>query len=106
MYPHHAPLDALQDGAYWASWALTHFGTLALSCALCAAIGTYPFPRTPPLVMAALLWLAAAALLAFAYCLSTLFSTSRVAGLAAVMLYALAMFPGCAGLNIRACGVF
>lgn len=87
-------LDSPQDGAYWASWALTHFGTLFLSCALCAAIGTYPFPRTPLLVMATLLWLAAAALLAFAYCLSTLFSTSRVAGLAAVMLYALAMFPG------------
>ena len=40
-----------------------------------------------------LLWLAAVALLAFAYALSTLFSTSRVAGLAAVMLHALAMFP-------------
>ncbi len=86
-----------QDGAYWASWALTHYGILFVSCAICAAIGTYPFPRTPPLVMATLLWLAAAALLAFAYCLSTLFSTTRVAGLAAVMLYALAMVPGCVG---------
>ncbi|KAK9842270.1 hypothetical protein WJX81_003820 [Elliptochloris bilobata] len=84
----------LQDGAYWASWALTHYGTLFLSCALCAAIGTYPFPHTPPLVMAVLLWLAAAALLAFAYFLSTLFSKSRVAGLATAMLYALAMVPG------------
>jgi len=90
---------AAQDGAYWASWALTHYGTLFLSCALCTAVGTYPFPRTPPLVMATLLWLAAAALLAFAYFLSTLFSKSRVAGLATALLYALAMVPGCAALG-------
>jgi hypothetical protein len=49
--------------------------------------------------MAALLWLAAAALLAFAYFLSTLFSKSRVAGLATALLYALAMVPGCATLG-------
>lgn len=98
MYAHTVAVIAAsargQDGAYWASWALTHYGTLFLSCALCAGIGMYPFPRTPPLVMATLLWLAAAALLAFAYFLSTLFSKSRVAGLATALLYALAMVPG------------
>ena len=46
--------------------------------------------------MLGLLWLTAAALLAFAYFLSTLFQASRVAGMASAMLYALAMVPGCA----------
>lgn len=39
-------------------------------------------------------WLVAAALLAFAYVLSSIFSRARVAGTAAAILYALAMLPG------------
>jgi hypothetical protein len=85
-----------QDGAYWCAWALTHFATLAVSGVLCALIALYPFPHTDFLLMLALLWLTAAALLAFAYCLSTLFTKSRVAGMASAMLYAVAMIPGCA----------
>ena len=42
----------------------------------------------------------AAALLAFAYFLSTLFQASRVAGMASAMLYALAMVPGCDAASI------
>lgn len=84
----------MQDGAYWGAWALTHFATMALSGALCAAIAIYPFPHTDPGLMLALLWLTAAALLAFAYFLSTLFAKSRVAGMASAMLYAVAMVPG------------
>lgn len=44
--------------------------------------------------MLAFYWLVAAALLLFAYCLSTLFSKARVAGGAAAVLYSLAMMPG------------
>lgn len=44
--------------------------------------------------MLLLLWLTGAALLAFAYFLSTLFAKSRVAGMASAMLYAVAMVPG------------
>ena len=46
------------------------------------------------LLMLAFYWLVAAALLLFGYCLSTLFSTARVAGGAAAVLYSLAMMPG------------
>lgn len=49
------------------------------------------------LLMLAFYWLVAAALLLFAYCLSTLFSKARVAGGAAAVLYSLAMMPGWAG---------
>lgn len=84
----------MQDGAYWAAWALTHFAMLAISGLLCTLIALYPFPHTDFLLMLALLWLTAAALLAFAYFLSTLFDKSRVAGMASAMLYAVAMIPG------------
>jgi hypothetical protein len=83
-----------QDGAYWGAWALSHFASLALSGLLCALIALYPFPHTGFGVMLGLLWLTAAALIAFAYFLSTLFAKSRVAGMASAMLYALAMVPG------------
>lgn len=84
----------VQDAAYWSAWALTHFATMALSGAFGAAIALYPFPHTDPLLMLALLWLTAAALLSFAYFLSTLFAKARVAGMASAMLYAVAMVPG------------
>ena len=88
-----------QDGAYWSAWALTHWSSLALSGLLCAAIARYPFPHTSFGLMLLLLWLVAAALLAFAYFLSTLFAKSRVAGMASAMLYAVAMVPGWALLT-------
>ena len=40
-------------------------------------------------------WLVAAALLAYSYCLSTLFSKSRIAGTSAALIYAISMIPGC-----------
>lgn len=52
-----------------------------------------PLLRSLPLMLA-FYWLVAAALLLFAYCLSTLFSKARVAGGAASVLYSLAMMPG------------
>ncbi len=90
----HACVWGAQDGAYWGAWALSHFASLALSGLLCALIALYPFPHTGFGVMLGLLWLTAAALIAFAYFLSTLFAKSRVAGMASAMLYALAMVPG------------
>lgn len=36
----------LQDGAYWASWFLTHWAGMAVSGLLCAAIGLYPFAHS------------------------------------------------------------
>ena len=84
----------VQDGAYWSAWALTHWASLALSGLLCTLIARYPFPHTSFSLMLLLLWLTAAALLAFAYFLSTLFAKSRVAGMASAMLYAVALVPG------------
>ena len=84
----------LQDGAYWACWAVTHWATLAASGLLCALISMYPFPASDWTVLLALLWLIAASLIACSYALSTCFSTSRVAGTAAVLIYALSMAPG------------
>ena len=84
----------MQDAAYWCSWALSHFATLAASMLLCAIISLYPFRHSSFTVLLAILWLVAAALIAFAYFMSTLFSTSRVAGIAAAMLYSLSMVPG------------
>lgn len=84
----------MQDGAYWLSWAITHWTTWAISGALCTLVSIFPFPASDPSVLLAFLWLAAAALVAFAYALSTLFSTSRVAGMVAVLSYSLAVIPG------------
>jgi len=41
--PHAA---CLQDGAYWASWFLTHWAGMAFSGLLCAIIGLYPFAHS------------------------------------------------------------
>jgi hypothetical protein len=84
----------LGETAYWGSWAATHWATLAASGLLCALAGTYPFQHTSLAIMVAFFWLFAAALVAFSYCLSTLFSSSRVAGTATQLLYALSMMPG------------
>eukprot|EP00887_Chlorella_sp_A99_P005937 scaffold29.g5937.t1 len=84
----------LQDAAYWASWALTHWAMMAVSGLLCALVGLYPFCHSSFSLMLAFYWLLFAALLGFAYCASTLFASARVAGTAAAMLYALAMMPG------------
>ncbi len=54
-----------------------------------------PTPPHPPQV--AFFWLFAAALIAFSYWLSSLFSSSRVAGTATQFIYALAMMPGWVG---------
>ena len=84
----------MQATAYWSSWALTHFFTMAVSGVLCAVIGLYPFRHSSFVIMLAFYWLVAGALIAFSYFLSTLFSKSRVAGSVAAVLYALAMVPG------------
>ncbi|KAG2483446.1 hypothetical protein HYH03_017700 [Edaphochlamys debaryana] len=84
----------LTEPSYWASWALTHWALLALSGALCAAAGTYPFANSNVWLMLAFFWLYAAALVAYSYCMSTLFASSRVAGTASQLVYALSMLPG------------
>lgn len=83
-----------QDLAYWSSWALTHWLALAASGALCAAAGRYPFAHSSPALMLAFYWLLAAALVSYAYAMSALFPTARVAGTAAQLVYAASMAPG------------
>lgn len=87
-------LLGLGDGPYWASWALTHAGGAAVSGLLCAGVGLYPFRHTSFALMLAFYWLVSAALLAWAYAVSTLFQRARVAGTAAAVIYAVAMTPG------------
>ena len=94
MFIDAAALSLVQDGAYWASWALTHWALLAASSLLCVGIATYPFPHSSPIVLLLLLWLTAAALVAFAYFMSTLFNKTRIAGPASALLYVFAMIPG------------
>lgn len=67
---------------------------MAVSGTICASIAIYPFQHSDFTVMLLLFWLVALALISFSYCLSTLFSKSRVAGTASAMLYAASMFPG------------
>ena len=86
----------MQDPAYWASWTITHFSNMALSGLLCALVGLYPFSHSSAGVLLLFYWLVALALISFAYCLSTLFSKSRVAGTATAVIYAICMVPGCA----------
>ena len=86
----------LQNSAYWSSWALTHFSTMAVSGVLCAVIGQYPFQHSSFTIMLSFYWLLACSLIAFSYFLSTIFSKSRVAGTVTAVLYALAMIPGLA----------
>lgn len=83
-----------QDGAYWASWALTHGAVLAAMMLVCALVSLYPFRHSSFTLLLTVLWLVAAALIAFSYFLSTLFSKSRVAGMVAPLAYSLAMLPG------------
>ncbi|GAB4821282.1 hypothetical protein N2152v2_008328 [Parachlorella kessleri] len=84
----------LQDAAYWASWAITHWSTMALSGLLCAVVGLYPFAHSSFVLMLCLYWVTALALLAFAYCITTFFSKARVAGTATALIYLAAMVPG------------
>ena len=67
---------------------------MAVSGALCAVIGLYPFRHSSLYIMLAFYWLLACSLIAFSYFLSTIFSRSRVAGTVTAVLYALAMIPG------------
>ncbi|WIA08739.1 hypothetical protein OEZ85_008162 [Tetradesmus obliquus] len=84
----------LSEAAYWASWSLTHWLTLAASGLLCALVGAYPFRHSSLALMTAFYWLFSAALISFSYFLSTLFTASRVAGTATQFVYALSMIPG------------
>lgn len=70
--------------------------TLAVTSVLCALVGTYPFAHSSASLLLVFYLLVDAALMAWAYFLSTLFSKSRVAGTATAVLYSLAMVPGCA----------
>jgi ATP-binding cassette subfamily A (ABC1) protein 1/ATP-binding cassette subfamily A (ABC1) protein 3 len=87
----------LQEAAYWCSWSLTHWLTLATSGLLCALVGLYPFRHSSLALMAAFYWLFSAALISSSYFLSTLFTSSRVAGTATQLVYALSMIPGWVG---------
>lgn len=91
---HSLHLVPLQEAAYWASWSLTHWLTLAASGLLCALVGAYPFRHSSLALMTAFYWLFSAALISFSYFLSTLFTASRVAGTATQFVYALSMIPG------------
>jgi uncharacterized membrane protein HdeD (DUF308 family) len=86
----------MQDPAYWASWAISHWCVMAASGVLCAIVGTYPFSHSDPTVLLAFYWLVAAALISYAYMLSTFFAKSRVAGTSTAVIYAVSMIPGCA----------
>ena len=87
-------IERLQDLPYWGSWAITHFTQLAATAVLCALVLIYPFPNSDASVYLAFLLLVSAALIAFAYAASTLFSKAKVAGNVAAMLYAITMIPG------------
>ena len=50
----------VQDPAYWASWAISHWSTMAVSGALCALVGTYPFSHSSATLLLAFYWLVAA----------------------------------------------
>lgn len=69
--------------------------TLAVTSVLCALVGTYPFAHSSASLLLVFYLLVDAALMNWAYFLSTLFSKSRVAGTATAVLYSLAMVPGC-----------
>jgi ATP-binding cassette subfamily A (ABC1) protein 1/ATP-binding cassette subfamily A (ABC1) protein 3 len=88
------PIPSLQEPAYWASWSLTHFASLATSSLLCALIGLHVFCHSSFVLLLGFYLLFSAALVPFSYCISTLFSTSRVAGMATLLLYLLAAAPG------------
>ena len=90
----HQHLHCLQDLAYWSSWALTIFGQLAVSGLLCAIICMYPFVHSNFLLVLGLLWLISAALIAYAFFLSTFFNAARVAGQVAVIVYVASIVPG------------
>lgn len=91
----HHPISACQDAAYWCSWALTHWLSLGTAGSLCAAVGLYPFGRSSLVLMLAFYWALAAALVAWAYALTPLLPSTRVAGSAAQLAYVAAMLPGC-----------
>lgn len=84
----------LSEGAYWSSWAVTHWTTLALSGLLVAIVGLYPFQASSFSLMVMFYFLFSAALVAFSYFISTWFQQSRVAGTATQFVYALSMIPG------------
>lgn len=44
--PTHLLTDCVQDAAYWCSWAISHWSSMAVSGVLCALVGLYPFQHS------------------------------------------------------------
>ena len=63
----------------------------------------YPFNKSSLLVMITFYWSVSTALIAFAYCIASLFSSARVASLITPLIYALSMIPGLLAVTTQVC---
>jgi hypothetical protein len=61
---------------------------------MCALTGLHIFSHSSFLLLLGFYLAFSTALVPFSYCLSTLFSTSKVAGMATLLLYLLSALPG------------
>ena len=84
----------LSDLAYWSSWFVTSYTSLLLVSLLVSVVGIYPFRYTDWTLTFAFLALWTCQLVAFCFCLTTLFSSAKVAAIASALVYVVTWVPG------------
>ena len=84
----------LSDLAYWSSWFVTSYASLLLVSLLVSLVGIYPFRYTDWTLTFAFLALWTCQLVAFCFCLTTLFSSAKVAAIASALVYVVTWVPG------------
>ena len=87
-------LLGLSEPLYWTTWFITSFGLQAISSLGMAAIGTYCFRYSNPLLLLCFYLSCSFAVTSFAFFMSTLFSTAKVASVCVVFLYIAFRIPG------------
>ena len=84
----------LSDLAYWSSWFVTSYTSLLLVSLLVSVVGIYPFRYTDWTLTFAFLALWTCQLVAFCFCLTTFFSSAKVAAIASALVYVVTWVPG------------
>lgn len=86
----------MTDTAYWTTWLITHWSTLALSSILVTLLAIYPIRYTDPSTNLVFLLLWSLQIIAFGYVFSALFDNGRLASIATWFVYMVSIAPGIA----------
>jgi ABC-type multidrug transport system ATPase subunit len=94
----------MTDTAYWSTWFITHWSTLAGSSLLVSLIGIYFLKFTDPSVNLVFLLLWSANIIGFSYVISAFFDNARLASIAGWFIYLVSIAPGIAVATVDQTG--